>query len=250
MKIVIKYPRNMYNYSLQGLMSTLGEADNDVYRWDEDAKPAYDMVHEIEPDLILYKQEHVTEPLVAAAEESGVKLYCIDNIQPAANLVELKNVTDRSKNVDLSVVTDLAHPDLAKFHNYNIRVVSFGNRVPTNSYVGIVNPDEAREFVCRSKVFVDFDGNNNMMCDAAAAGVHVVSVNKTFFPEDLVPPHTSLESLQKAVDGVLKKNKVSEVMEFVLKENTYFHRAAQVLTEAGFEEEAKEYLEILERDYA
>lgn len=251
MKIVTTF--HPYDLKLSGITAALVTVHPTTTIWLPKRKPAFDMFDELQPDLIFCKPEDFDAGFLTALKEYKTDMvvfgeYCppivqpkllCSNLKPAANIVQINSGQIKPKyksdilyisNVELGFNTQILDmvTQLTSLQEKPIQIKLCGMQaLPFAQYVGPVSINHITNLLVSTKIALDH--NYNIMMDAA--------FNKVF----------CLTNVESPIDGVISlSGNLHEQIRYLLdnekyrkfcvkkaykyaRENTYFHRLADIL---------------------
>jgi len=266
MKIVISYNPN--DDMICGIMAALKRVDDSLIIWDMRTKPVYDMIDEIQPDLLLLDSQQITPTILRALEENknisvvlfGLSYYqqvkplmmCLPYntpqilfkrldeekilyylINPAANIAQYTGgeYDDRYQSDILYLSVD-NKPHMTILTNLSIQKYKFKicGRVPINlnNYLGQTTFKDMTSLIKSTKIGIDF--NCSMLYNYIANGILCLSDTKN----DYYPHFTSFGYLVELIEKYLydedkRQDMIQTAQKEVLRQHTYFNRLKDIL---------------------
>ena len=262
MKIFIKTDLSgkKHDEVTEGLADASAMCGFETSKWDEGIKPAYDMLYESNPDVIICRHADLTEALRQGCEEKKVKLVSINpteltgnNIlayvhRPSANLSLLSS---HEKVHEIVTVTEKVLPEIHHFSDFNLRCFSLRSRLQIPNFLGTVSPGEAAEEVSKSKAYLETQNKDENILNAAVNFTFPIFLGRSLIPDSILGVSNTIEDARNLLQEVLKETrKVSEtlrqVRDYVLENRTYFHRLHDIMNLIECSKEAQKCNETLE----
>jgi len=279
LNVVCKVPvKKNYNKKIEGLCAAIAETLGGIYIWNEEQKPSWDMFYEYNPSVIICLDQDITQPLNNAIKEYGSKLVCLGSkipegvekpflvcsenpeegdyyLKPAANLVDFISKEPHKKyESDVVNISEDDSPIAHRLEDFRFKSFSIKNKLKNPNYIGRIEPKEIPSILSSSKVYLDFHGDEDMICACMANKIPCLSASNTSFDEKIFPKFGSTEEFINGIRSLIMNQKfidehVEKCYSFAMKENTYFHRASDIFSALGYKELAqlsldkiKEYL--------
>lgn len=243
--------------SIQGLAATLAYCGHEVCMWDRTKKSVFDMFTEVRPDIVVILRSEINDALAEATVEFGSKTVVLEmpgifepflaySPDPASNPVQFGRGTYQEKyDSDLLYFSYVDHGPIMDFVDLlsiQKRVKFFGpKRIHYPQYLGNLSSlAEYANALKSTKLFVDVDGF--MIMNAALLEVKAIGfgLNPVLYPENLFPSFNDVAELTNKVVNV-GEGHLKEAKEFA-KNNTFFHRAEELLNQLGYNNEAQEVI--------
>ena len=238
----------------QGLAATFSYCGHEVILWDKSIKPTFDMFYEFKPDIVcIYTKEidaclsdalkQFNKTCVVLETEGIFEPFAAYDPLPACNPVQYGKGLSLYRYIsDITyfsyVESDKGIPFLDLLSHYKFKI--FGpKKVPYAQYLGYLsNSKEYRNAIKSTKIFIDVNGYDAL--NAALLEVNSLShgLNPLIFPE-CFGGFLTIEELKDKVEQKLKKPKFNMEQKKFAMENTFFHRAAELLSKLGHNEEAE-----------
>jgi hypothetical protein len=243
--------------TIQGLASTLAYCGHQVFMWDKSRKSVYDMFTEIQPDVTVILKNDIDNAIADASMEFNTKPVVLDmpgifdpfvayNPDPACNPVQFGGGKYQDKYAsDILYFSYIDHGpmlDYVDVISLRDKVKFFGpKRIHYPQYLGNLSSfAEYANALASTKVFVDVDGYT--LLNASLLGTMCIGfgLNPILYPEEIFKSFNTIEELDMLLDHKLNFNQ-KERREFA-KNNTFFHRAEELLNQLGYNNEAKEVM--------
>jgi hypothetical protein len=244
---------------VNGLMAALTVSGNECV-FVHQSKSAFDAMYEFQPDVVLCYAAEYVEILDEAAKSIGTKVVVLKtNIleqntlgytpKPAANIAQYSNGTRSSKwqcplaYVSLLKPTPAVMTFLENFLWTNSRgqyLKIFGEPIPYPSYIGNVSLADITSIMKSSEFMLTY--YNDLLLEAWYNGCVCIpyKANPLLYPEEIFgsasTPDQVLEHLR---DFPNRETRLSEAKQWILNDNTYFHRASEMLSMLGYKEESE-----------
>lgn len=249
------------NQDLIGIAAALTSLRYNVTVWDKNIKPTYDMVAELNPELVLIDSDSLTEQSAEAFKYTRVVVFGLNfpaSLKPALVVVPssvnpalLKNVQaptiqfsaasnyaqysggvfSEKYRSDVLLITTGLHETKTELLDELIKLsripqsVKFIGSIRINSplYLGNINQRTYNDALVSTKICIDCD--NHMLYNSLANGILCFSntVNK------YVPTYKNYEELNNLI---LKQDKYSKYARIaqkdILANHTYFNRLKEI----------------------
>jgi hypothetical protein len=255
-----------------------------VKNWNPATKPVFDMFDELRPDLIVC-DAHTAPKMNRALQEYGTKLVVCGgmpahdlqpdlilfndsvpemikkhcefpylSISPAANLGKYRNgKVVEDKKSDVLYFASQKEPQnseasiLGLLSSMDLKFKIIGYRRPLLQYVGQTNVYETADFLASAKITIDVNGAQKY--DVAAQGGFCLSNKSGLFPHIAeFSPEGWAEAIEDYLGNDDKRTKLAKAIHSqVIKQDTYFHRLADMFIELDWDEEHNQTIEILEQ---
>lgn len=265
-----------YSPGLEGAVSALSEVNEGLYLWDEDKKEVYDMFYECSPDIIICTSNNISRTLSnALVKNPETKLVAIGQDTPAHsdpaltcytgasgvnqyNLLPATNIVDYqyqpAKEIYRSEVTSISEMETPVIHDlsqFAVKCFSMRKKLRYPNYIGKITQSEITSILSSASVYLDVDGNNNILLSSMFNKSPCLSVSPTMFDVDLMPRPADAEELIGCIKALIFQKKfreehIKKCYDFAI-QNTCFHRIADILSLLGHEEHSKESLSAIGR---
>lgn len=194
-------------------------------------------------ELMDFQKKLLTETVphvIILVNHANIAQYRKGNYNPKFESDILYLTTNIEEN-NLDTIEKLLHPN----KDYKVKICGINN-IATPEYLGQINISQACDLMASTKICMDFNGH--ITKDAAT--------NKTFclsnFENDLFPYYDGVEDMFKKIDKFLKNEKkrkqiVKKAYKTVIEDDTYLHKTIEIFEQLGFDNQARETEEILEK---
>ena len=271
LNIVCKVKNKEYNPELEGLISAASEVNEGLYVWQEGTKETYDMFYECSPDIIICTDNSIDKTLSnALSKNPKTKLIAIGNNTPSHsvpsltcyagasgtneyNLLSAANVVTYqhrpSQEIYKSEITSISEAETPVIHQlsqFAVKCFSMIKKLRYPNYIGRIIPQEIPSIISSTNVYLDVDGNNNILLTSMFNKSPCLSVSSTMFDAEIMPRPADLEELIACIKTLVSQKKTREqhikkCYDFAIK-NTYFHRISDIFSLLGYEDHSKESL--------
>jgi hypothetical protein len=237
------------NLAINGLLSALECAGHDSVFLTKD-KVVFDAFYEFKPDIVILQPFQITDQIREAIKKFGSKGIVIDSddpdlirfdVKPAANIAQLYASKDYKRFFSELAYITLNDPNdnelkfIEQFLGRGIKV--FGQPVPYTNYVCKLNSFSDIARILASSIYL-VDYYNNLILDAWMNNCIAIPYksNPVLFPVEIFgryenPSEFDIEAVKKA--------KILDAQRWILDNNTYFHRAAELFDLLGLTTESE-----------
>lgn len=269
MKIVFSYNDN---HIFSGLAAACKYAGFDVILWKSKYKPVFDMIDEINPDILMLEPDAFNQTLINALQERKAKVVCIGNnttnpfiksynpdlicltskiygdipdgfynLKPFADIVMYGNGMENTKSAsELLYISNKPNEYILKYLGVivepgnNIKAKFVGNeKIGLPEYLGKVDTLKTKEMIASTIVGLDFNSENS----------YNYAINKKICISNVDDGvshqfHTvedMMEKLRKFISEDKLRNKLTKQTYKVALENTSFHRLSDILEMIGYQ---------------
>ncbi len=253
MKIVISHPFDNVSEGLAQVISSIGE---DLVIWNIN-QPIYDLLEQSKPDLIFSRSQHLTNTVINAIKEYKVQLVNLDefNIEPAANLTYHNVEHNRKYATDIFYYSQNTSPEemcyLQEIINRQYQLKIIGNKLPLSNYLGMGNVNDTVKFMKSCKIAITFD----------IWTLYTYAANKVFclvgFDNELFPKFFKQDELTRLLDFYLNTSDIVSIVtldkevkdsyNYIISNNTFFHRVHDIFQKLGHIEQADKCLTQLKK---
>lgn len=247
--------------TINGLMSAFAVAGNNCLYVNKN-KAIYDALYEFQPDFILcYANDYVDQIEEASKTIKTTVVVLKANIlkdntlgwtpKPAANIAQYSKGSKQKKwqaelsYISLSVPTSPALNFVESFlwPNYQSKYLKlYGEPIPFPAYLGKVSMGDITNILKSSTCLLNY--HNDLLLEAWYNGCVAVPYksNPLLYPDIFGRAETPDEMKDRLEEFTGNDKKLASAKEWVLDGNTYFHRAAELLTVAGYYAESESCL--------
>ena len=280
LNVVCKVPeKSGYSKKMEGVCSAVAETIGGIYIWSESQKPAWDMFYEYSPSILFCLSKDLTSSIYNAAKEYNCKVVCLgsgDDIpveyrdicfictdKPEEGLYHLKSAAnlddfvskEAEKEYDSDIVTIIEQDSDALYglSDFKLKIFSIKNKINHPNYIGCVEPKEIPSILSSTKVYLDFHGDEDMVCACMANKIPAISASETSFDEKIFPKFGSNKEFVEAINSLMmnvdfRNEHIENSYDFIVNNNTYFHRVNEIFSSIGYEELAEKSLKLI-KDY-
>ena len=276
-RILVKAdPQVGYTPVLEGICSTVSSINGGIYIWNPLQKSTYDTFYESRPDFLICMDRSVDKALANVTKEypdtktitigpdvpdyftptltcypnaSGEHLY---DLQPAASLIDYFSGKEKQKyKSDISTISANETPVLAGLSDFALKSFSYTRKMKYPNYIGKILPEEIANIFASCIVYLDTDGNNDLLLSAMANRCACVSAAGTIFDKDYMPMVANMKELVDCIKALVlkssfRKEHIEKCYEFVMAQHTYFHRVSDIFSLLGEEDLSKDCLSKME----
>ena len=280
LNVVCKIPeKSGYSKKMEGVCSAVAETIGGIYIWSESQKAAWDMFYEYNPSILFCLAKDFTSSIYNAAKEYNCKVVCLGSsndipieyrdfcfictdepeegfyhLRAAANLVDFVSKEAEEKySSDVVTILEQDSDALSGLWDFKLKVFSVKNKINHPNYIGCLEPKEIPSVLSSTKVYLDFHGDEDMICACMANKIPAISASKTSFDEKIFPKFGSNKEFVEAINSLMMilefRNAQNEnCYDIIVIDNTYFHIASEIFSSIGYEELAENSLKLI-KDY-
>lgn len=256
---------NINDTTIDGLMSALAVAGHACIYVNKE-KPVFDAFYETKPDVVITYAKEFVDRFEAPAKEFKTKCVVLKTAnfgleevygytpRPAANLAQYGLGVPRPEYKSNFSYINIAKPNEVlnnfveafmwpNFDPFYLKI--YGEQMPYSSYLGRVSIKEISDILSSTKIFLTL--YNDLLLEACYHNCICIPFksNPLLIPEDIFGRADNIDDLKEQITKASKDYKYhairSEIIpEWILNDNTYYHRAAEMLRLIGLTKESDE----------